>query len=54
MWSIPDGFGGSSGGKTEEKPLLFPIVRQVLAQSLVGADVEAAALARVIKALVRR
>src|SRR5208337_1719734 len=33
MWSIPDGFGGSSGGKTEEKPLLFPVVRQVLAQS---------------------
>ena len=25
MWSIPDGFGGSSGGKTEEKPLLFPV-----------------------------
>src|SRR5271166_7194391 len=27
MWSIPHGFGGSSGGETEEKPLLFPIVR---------------------------
>ena len=31
MSSVPDGFGGSSGGKTEEKPLLFPVVRQVLA-----------------------
>ena len=33
MSSIPDGFGGSSGGKTEEKPLVFPVVWQVLAQS---------------------
>lgn len=32
-------FGGSSGGEAEEKPLLFPVVRQVLAEELIAESV---------------